>query len=164
MKSRQLEAILAEKSTKTLSQIDQAFRRLREARRLPRGARGVYAPSLTPRQAALGLVGAVASAFPSEASVAVALYSNCISAGDGARFYDALGAVLADPASGVRSVRLWVGSPFAEIVHADGSTEAFMRKGEGASAADRHFNEAMEVVVIGGGLLKRIAEGLADGE
>jgi hypothetical protein len=67
LKSRQLESLIAERSRKTGSEVDQMMRRLREAGRLTAGPRGPHAPAVTPETAAQILATVCGAAGPGDA-------------------------------------------------------------------------------------------------
>ena len=158
MKSRQLEFLLAEKTRKTSSQIDQTLRRMREAGRIVSGPRGINAPNLTPAEAARYLIVVVGSSSPGDALATDSGQGEGVSCG-GRKFREALTDLLSDPTTTVMGARLWLDSFSAEIIDADGKVETFTRPGA-ASPLEAYADCARESVFIGGGLIRRIAEAL----
>lgn len=159
MKSRQLEALLAEKTRKTGSQIDQTFRRLRSASGITSAPRGLNSPDLTPEEAARYLIAVVGSLSPSEAVVTDASLGWGRSA-TGETLRGAVTALLSDPSHSVVGVRLWLDSRYGEIIHHGGNVETFGPVG-GSPPEDEYADAARDCAFIGGGLIQRIAAGLA---
>lgn len=158
LKSRQLEALISERSRKTGSEVDQMMRRLRLAGKLVAGPRGTHAPALTTETAARILVTICGAALPNEA-VAVWVNSFRPVSVEGVQFVDALSRVLEAGAHDIAHVLVWIDSPKAEIIWQDGRREVFTEAG--GIAADEAFDRhAREIAFIGGGLLREIAEAL----
>lgn len=158
MKSRQLEAFLTERSRKTVSQVDQIMRRLRETGRIASGPRGLHAPDVTPADAAVCLLAVVASPSPGDAGASASLYPS-LRGPTGDTLKATLEEVLSPGGRDV-TVTLWVDAPFAEVAVPGEVSDLYGRLG-GPHPATAFEDQARDCVVIGRGMLASLRKALA---
>lgn len=169
MRAKQFERVIASFTTWSESDVDQRVRRLREARLLPVGGRGLNAPSLTPRDGALILISIAAAENAVDAGRLVELYANLIPPPKGQAFagaptlVDAVAAILSRPDKAVVSsfsvARTW---PFAAIFCQYEKFYYGFPTDESAVRAGHHISLAMVYVNFKGSLLQQLAMALAD--
>jgi hypothetical protein len=117
MRARELELLLGEWTPRSKSDLDIRMRKLREARLLPIGGRGPYAPEVGPREAATVLIAICASRQAVDAADAVRVFASLRpkfndEAFEGAgTLSEALAAALASPAAAKRVAHILFSLP-----------------------------------------------------
>jgi hypothetical protein len=138
------------------AKVDATTRKLRQSGRLPKGGRGLNAPAMSAKDAALILLAVAGSSKAIEADARVRKLEALRGSVSKSRLIDALTTMLLDPSelAAVLEVRISRTRRMAKVVFRDGRIEGF-----GAAAADQADKFYVEGVLLRK-MLERVANAI----
>jgi len=167
---KQLARLLLDQQPWSASEIDQRTRGLREAGLLPVGGRGLNAPDITSRHAALILISLAATNRAVQTADAARAYASMEPVNPDApfagqtMFADALGAILNDPYLELEVSTVVICRTWQEAIikfRRGGREQSTVYRPPGTLEFDSYSVRVREDVTLGGGILQQLAIDLA---